>query len=42
MAFWWDAPVEARLRQQLELALIQIWISLFNKENWQRWGQLFG
>ena len=42
MAFWWDAPVDTRPRQQLELALIQKWRSPFNKENWERWGQPFG
>lgn len=25
MAFWWDAPMDTRPRQQLELALIQKW-----------------
>lgn len=42
MAFWWDAPVDTRPRQQLELALIQKWRSPFNKENWDKWGQPFG
>ncbi|WP_341531563.1 GIY-YIG nuclease family protein (plasmid) [Nostoc sp. UHCC 0302] len=41
-AFWWDAPVERRSRQELELNLILKWQSPFNKENWQRWGQPFG
>lgn len=41
-AFWWDAPVDRRARQQLELKLILKWRSPFNKENWERWGQPFG
>ncbi len=41
ITFWWDAPPETRPRQQLEQALIQKWKSPFNKENWERWGQLF-
>lgn len=41
-AFWWDAPVDRRARQQLELSLIRKWQSPFNKENWERWGQPFG
>lgn len=40
-AFWWDAPVERRARQQLELKLILKWRSPFNKENWDLWGQPF-
>ncbi|BBD63021.1 hypothetical protein NIES2109_58710 (plasmid) [Nostoc sp. HK-01] len=40
-AFWWDAPVERRARQQLELKLILKWRSSFNKENWDLWGQPF-
>ena len=42
ICFWWDAPVETRPRQNLELALIQKWKPPFNKENWQHWGQPFG
>jgi hypothetical protein len=42
IAFWWDAPVERKPRQELEQALIQKWRSPFNKEMWQRWGQPFG
>ena len=42
IAFWWDAPVKARPRQQLELALIKKWKSPCNKENWKHWGQPFG
>ena len=42
IAFWWDAPVSTRPRQNLELALIQKWKSPFNKENWKFWGQPFG
>ncbi|MCG6137160.1 MAG: GIY-YIG nuclease family protein [Nostoc sp. LLA-1] len=41
ITFWWDAPVERRARQALELGLIQKWKSPFNKENWERWGQPF-
>lgn len=41
MAFWWDAPVQTRARQQLELGLIERWRSPFNRENWQRWSQPF-
>ncbi|RCJ42518.1 hypothetical protein A6769_37375 [Nostoc punctiforme NIES-2108] len=41
-AFWWDAPVNRRARQELELNLILKWRSPFNKENWERWGQPFG
>lgn len=41
MAFWWDAPVQTRARQQLELKLIGRWKAPFNKENWQRWSQPF-
>lgn len=41
MAFWWDAPVQIRARQQLELSLIRKWQPPFNKENWQRWSQPF-
>ncbi|KJH70293.1 hypothetical protein UH38_18850 [Aliterella atlantica CENA595] len=41
MAFWWDAPVQTKPRQQLELSLIQKWQPPFNKENWQRWSQPF-
>ena len=42
MAFWWDTPTNTKSRQQLELALIQLWRSPFNKENWKLWGQPFG
>jgi hypothetical protein len=42
IAFCWDAPVDTRPRQQLELALIVKWRSLFNKESWKHWGQPFG
>lgn len=41
MAFWWDAPVQTKPRQQLELSLIGKWQPPFNKENWQRWSQPF-
>nr|MDZ8061846.1 GIY-YIG nuclease family protein [Nostoc sp. EkiNYC01] len=41
IAFWWDAPVDRRARQELELSLILKWRSPFNKENWERWGQPF-
>ena len=42
ISFWYDAPVDRKARQQLELALILKWRSPFNKENWQMWGQPFG
>ncbi|BAZ83818.1 hypothetical protein PN497_11910 [Sphaerospermopsis kisseleviana CS-549] len=42
IAFWWDAPVERKPRQDLEQALIQMWRSPFNKEMWELWGQPFG
>lgn len=41
-AFWWDAPMQTRPRQQLELSLIKRWRSPFNKENWTLWGRPFG
>ncbi|MGV0104760.1 GIY-YIG domain-containing protein [Nostoc sp. DSM 114160] len=40
-AFWWDASVERKPRQELELSLILKWRSPFNKENWERWEQPF-
>lgn len=42
MAFWWDTPAETKPRQQLELSLIMMWRSPFNKENWSLWGRPFG
>ena len=42
IAFWWDAPMQTRPRQQLEAALIAKWRSPFNKENWILWGRPFG
>jgi hypothetical protein len=42
IAFWYDAPVERKARQQLELALILKWRAPFNKECWKWWGQPFG
>lgn len=41
IAFWWDAPVQTKPRQQLEQALIQKWRSPFNKENWVFWSAPF-
>jgi hypothetical protein len=41
IGFWWDAPVDRRARQELELNLILKWRSPFNKQNWERWGQPF-
>lgn len=41
IAFWWNAPVQTRPRQQLEQALIQKWRSPFNKENWSVWSAPF-
>ncbi|MBI4783072.1 MAG: GIY-YIG nuclease family protein [Oscillatoriophycideae cyanobacterium NC_groundwater_1537_Pr4_S-0.65um_50_18] len=40
-AFWLDAPVATRPRQQLESSLISKWRSPFNKENWELWGTPF-
>ena len=37
MVFWWDTPVNTRLRQQMEAALIAKWKPPFNKENWRMW-----
>lgn len=42
IAFWYDAPIERKARQKLELALILKWRSPFNKECWKWWGQPFG
>ncbi len=41
IAFWWDAPVQARARQQMELGLIERWKAPFNKENWTLWSAPF-
>ena len=41
ITFWWDAPVKAKLRQQMELSLISKWRSPFNRENWGFWGAPF-
>lgn len=41
IAFWWDAPVQKKPRQELELDLILKWRSPFNKENWILWGTPF-
>ncbi len=41
IAFWANAPVQTRSRQQLESALILKWRSPFNKENWEFWGTPF-
>lgn len=41
MAFWWDAPMQTRARQQLEQSLIRKWQPSFNKENWFLWSTLF-
>jgi len=41
IAFWAQAPVQTRPRQQLESALIYKWRSPFNKENWRFWGTPF-
>lgn len=41
MAFWWDAPVQTRARQQLELRLIERWKAPFNRENWSLWAAPF-
>jgi hypothetical protein len=41
IAFWQDAPVQTKARQQLERDLILKWRSPFNKENWAFWGTPF-
>lgn len=41
IAFWWDAPMQTRPRQQLESALIAKWRSPFNKQNWTVYGVPF-
>lgn len=41
MAFWWDAPMETRPRQEMEMNLIKRWRSPFNKENWSFWSAPF-
>jgi hypothetical protein len=41
IAFWADAPVNTRSRQQWESTLILKWRSPFNKENWEFWGTPF-
>jgi hypothetical protein len=41
IAFWQDAPAQAKPRQQLERDLILKWRSPFNKENWTFWGTPF-
>ncbi len=40
-AFYWEAPIQTRPRQQLESALITRWRSPFNKENWRFWSTPF-
>ncbi|MGI0493111.1 GIY-YIG nuclease family protein [Alkalinema pantanalense CENA528] len=41
IAFWQDAPQQARSRQKMESTLIYKWRSPFNKENWAFWGTPF-
>lgn len=41
IAFWQDAPLQTKARQQLERDLILKWRSPFNKENWTFWGTPF-
>ncbi len=41
IAFWANAPVKTRSRQQWESTLILKWRSPFNKENWEFWGTPF-
>lgn len=41
IAFWWNAPVQTRPRQQLEQALIQTWRPPFNRESWLLWSAPF-
>lgn len=40
-AFWWDTPANRKVRQVLELALIEKWKTPFNKENWELWSNPF-
>ncbi len=37
IAFWWDAPMQRKPRQELETALIAKWKSPFNIQNWIFW-----
>ncbi|NJN48773.1 MAG: GIY-YIG nuclease family protein [Alkalinema sp. RL_2_19] len=41
IAFWRDAPMGMRERQQQESVLIDKWRSPLNKENWLYWGTPF-
>jgi hypothetical protein len=41
IAFWWDAPMQRKPRQELELALIAKWKSPFNIQNWIFWHMPF-
>jgi len=41
IAFWPEAPVDRKARQQIESALILRWRSPFNKENWRFWNTPF-
>ena len=40
-AFYFNVPTERKLRQNLELELIEKWRSPFNRESWKFWGQPF-
>jgi hypothetical protein len=42
IGFFWNAPIDRKARQQLELNLILKWRSPFNKQCWKWWGQPFG
>jgi len=41
IAFWFDTPMDRKVRQTLERTLIQKWRSPFNKEMWSIWSQPF-
>jgi hypothetical protein len=41
IGFWWDTPTNRKVRQSMELALIDKWRSPFNKENWHLYSQPF-
>lgn len=41
-AFYWNVPVERKMRLKLESELIEKWRSPFNRESWKFWGQPFG
>ena len=40
-AFYFNVPTDRKLREHLELELIEKWRSPFNRESWKWWGQPF-